>query len=95
MKGANFKSFIHAEKATMFKLSPLKPNITISVKKLISGELQFEETLMNPEDRSLVTRLPAYIRIFVPHLIFFVMLQFFVMSSRTITGMDLRAPEIS
>ena len=71
----NFESFIHAEKATMFKLSPLKPNITISIKKLSSGEVQFKDALMNLEDWSLVTRLPAYVRIFAPHLIFFVILQ--------------------
>ena len=46
----NFESFIHAEKATMFKLSPLKPNITISIKKLSSGEVQFKDALMNLED---------------------------------------------
>ena len=34
----------------MFKLSPLKPNITISIKKLSSGEVQFKDALMNLED---------------------------------------------
>ena len=50
VKGTNFESFIHGEKATMFKLSPVKPDITISIKQLSSGELQFEEALMDPED---------------------------------------------
>ena len=34
----------------MSKLSPIKPDITISIKKLSSGEVQFKKALMNTED---------------------------------------------